>query len=63
MTEDLASSLASYKVQLTQVDAALTTDPENDELMKLKQDLLEVGFWLVLLLVFVLEGIPINFSV
>ena len=40
--EDLTNSLDTYKVQLTQVQAALTLDPENDELLKLQQDLEEV---------------------
>ncbi|CAK8681491.1 unnamed protein product [Clavelina lepadiformis] len=34
--------LASYKAQLTQVEAALTLDPGNEDLLKLKEDLLEV---------------------
>nr|CAB3266398.1 survival of motor neuron-related-splicing factor 30-like [Phallusia mammillata] len=42
MAEDLSASLTNYKVQLTQVEAALSSDPENDELLKLKQDLEEV---------------------
>lgn len=35
-------SLDNYKVQLTQVEAALTLDGENEELLKLKKDLIEV---------------------
>ena len=42
MADDLVASLSAYKVQLAQVEAALTASPENDELLKLKQDLLEV---------------------
>ena len=42
MAEDLSATLATYKVQLQQVEAALTNSPDNDELLKLKQDLLEV---------------------
>ncbi|KAH0557251.1 survival of motor neuron-related-splicing factor 30 isoform X2 [Cotesia glomerata] len=34
--------LQNYKLQLQQVEAALTTDPTNEELMKLKIDLEEV---------------------
>ncbi|OXU20028.1 survival of motor neuron-related-splicing factor 30 isoform X2 [Nasonia vitripennis] len=34
--------LQNYKLQLQQVEAALTTDPENEELLKLKIDLEEV---------------------
>ena len=46
MADDLANSLSTYKVQLTQVEAALASSPDNDELLKLKQDLLEVGYCL-----------------
>lgn len=42
MAEDLGQSLHTYKVQLEQVEAALTSDPSNAELLKLKGDLLEV---------------------
>ncbi|XP_077295502.1 survival of motor neuron-related-splicing factor 30 [Arctopsyche grandis] len=38
MDEDLRN----YRLQLQQVEAALTTDPENEELIKLKADLQEV---------------------
>lgn len=34
--------LASYKIQLQQVEAALLTEPDNDELTKLKSDLEEI---------------------
>ena len=44
MAEDLAATLATYKVQLQQVEAALTNSPDDDELNKLKQDLLEVSY-------------------
>lgn len=40
--EDLSASLDNYKVQLSQVEAALSVDAENEELVKLKQDLQEV---------------------
>jgi len=39
MTE---ADLNTYKLQLQQVEAALTTDPENEELITLKSDLEEV---------------------
>jgi len=39
MTE---SDLNTYKLQLQQVEAALTTDPENEELIQLKTDLEQV---------------------
>ncbi|KAH9512619.1 Survival of motor neuron--splicing factor 30 [Bulinus truncatus] len=34
--------LKTYELQLQQVEAALTTDPENEELLKLQKDLQEV---------------------
>ena len=43
MAEDLGATLATYKVQLQQVEAALNGSPDDDELNKLKQDLLEVS--------------------
>ncbi|MEE6486939.1 hypothetical protein FKM82_014734 [Ascaphus truei] len=42
MAEDLAKQLASYKAQLQQVEAALTANGENEDLLKLKKDLQEV---------------------
>ncbi|KAJ9577693.1 hypothetical protein L9F63_005773 [Diploptera punctata] len=42
MAEDLQGNLQNYKLQLQQVEAALTTDPTNEELLKLKVDLEEV---------------------
>lgn len=38
----MADDLQNYKLQQQQVEAALLTDPENTELLKLKQDLDEV---------------------
>jgi len=38
----MADDLQNYKLQLQQVEAALLTDPENSELLKLKKDLEEV---------------------
>ncbi|XP_038207677.1 survival of motor neuron-related-splicing factor 30-like [Zerene cesonia] len=38
----MADDLRNYKLQLQQVEAALLTDPENEELLKLKTDLEEV---------------------
>jgi len=35
-------NLTNYRVQLQQVDAALTSDPDNEDLVKLKNDLEEV---------------------
>ncbi|XP_030058628.1 survival of motor neuron-related-splicing factor 30 [Microcaecilia unicolor] len=42
MAEELAKQLAGYKAQLQQVESALSTDEENDDLLKLKKDLQEV---------------------
>ncbi|KAG0718388.1 Survival of motor neuron-related-splicing factor 30 [Chionoecetes opilio] len=42
MAEEMGPSLHTYKVQLEQVEAALTSDSTNAELLKLKNDLLEV---------------------
>ncbi|XP_046994974.1 survival of motor neuron-related-splicing factor 30 [Schistocerca americana] len=42
MADDLQGNLQNYKLQLQQVEAALTTDPDNEELKKLKVDLEEV---------------------
>uniref|UniRef100_A0A3P8WFP7 Survival of motor neuron-related-splicing factor 30 n=1 Tax=Cynoglossus semilaevis TaxID=244447 RepID=A0A3P8WFP7_CYNSE len=42
MSDDLMKQLSSYKAQLQQVDVALSTDPENEDLQKLHKDLQEV---------------------
>lgn len=42
MTDELKLNLDTYKLQLQQVEAALTAEPTNEELLKLKQDLVEV---------------------
>ncbi|XP_077311189.1 survival of motor neuron-related-splicing factor 30 isoform X1 [Lithobates pipiens] len=42
MAEELAKQLAGYKAQLQQVEAALTADADNEDLLKLKKDLTEV---------------------
>lgn len=42
MAEDLPESLKTYKVHLEQVQAALTSDPTNEDLLKLQGDLEEV---------------------
>ncbi|NXQ03309.1 SPF30 factor, partial [Vidua macroura] len=39
MSEDLAKQLASYKAQLQQVEAALSGNADNEDLLKLKKDL------------------------
>lgn len=39
MSEDLVKQLSSYKAQLQQVEVALSTDPENEDLLKLQKDL------------------------
>ena len=40
--EDYQAALDNYKLQLGQVNAALSGDAQNPELLKLKQDLTEV---------------------
>ncbi|XP_029925722.1 survival of motor neuron-related-splicing factor 30 [Myripristis murdjan] len=42
MSDDLVKQLSSYKAQLQQVEAALSTDTENEDLLKLQKDLQEV---------------------
>ncbi|KAK3598700.1 hypothetical protein CHS0354_003257 [Potamilus streckersoni] len=42
MAEDLKANLASYKLQLQQVESSLAEDPENEDLIKLQKDLQEV---------------------
>ncbi|XP_075997871.1 survival of motor neuron-related-splicing factor 30 [Genypterus blacodes] len=42
MSEDLMKQLSSYKAQLQQVEAALSTDQDNEDLLKLQKDLQEV---------------------
>lgn len=44
MSEDLAKQLASYKAQLQQVEAALSGNADNEDLLKLKKDL-QVRTW------------------
>lgn len=39
MSDDLVKQLSSYKAQLQQVEAALSTDTENEDLLKLQKDL------------------------
>ncbi|TNM99323.1 survival of motor neuron-related-splicing factor 30 [Takifugu rubripes] len=42
MSEELMKQLNSYKAQLQQVEVALSTDTENEDLQKLQKDLQEV---------------------
>lgn len=42
MGDDLQENFKTYKLQLQQVEASLTTDPTNGDLLKLKCDLQEV---------------------
>lgn len=42
MSDDLTKQLSSYKAQLQQVEVALSTDQENEDLLKLQKDL-QVG--------------------
>lgn len=39
-TSDTESTLQEYEIQLEQVEIALKSDPSNEELLKLKQDLI-----------------------
>lgn len=39
----MADDLSNYKLQLQQVEVALLTDPDNAELLKLKDDIGESG--------------------
>lgn len=40
--DDPVSQLANYKLQLGQVEAALTADQDNEELITLRKDLEEI---------------------
>lgn len=40
----MADDLSNYKLQLQQVEVALLTDPENAELLKLKDDIGKISF-------------------
>lgn len=42
MSDELVKQLSNYKAQLQQVEAALSTDQENEDLLKLQKDLQEV---------------------
>ncbi|XP_028323611.1 survival of motor neuron-related-splicing factor 30 [Gouania willdenowi] len=42
MSEELMKQLNNYKAQLEQVDVALASDPDNEDLLKLQKDLQEV---------------------
>ncbi|CAH1774900.1 unnamed protein product [Owenia fusiformis] len=42
MAEELEANLSTYKLQLQQVEASLSNDPTNDDLLKLQKDLSEV---------------------
>ncbi|XP_047458480.1 survival of motor neuron-related-splicing factor 30 [Mugil cephalus] len=42
MSEELMKQLSSYKAQLQQVEVALSTDQDNEDLLKLQKDLQEV---------------------
>lgn len=51
MSEELVKQLSSYKAQLQQVEVALSTDPDNEDLLKLQKDLqvrVYVVFFIVL---------------
>lgn len=40
MDVDNEATLQEYQIQLEQVELALRSDPDNEELLKLKQDLI-----------------------
>lgn len=40
----MADDLSNYKLQLQQVEVALLTDPDNAELLKLKDDIGKLNF-------------------
>ncbi|XP_061181457.1 survival of motor neuron-related-splicing factor 30-like [Saccostrea echinata] len=42
MADEQQENLSTYRLQLQQVEASLTTDPDNEDLNKLKKDLQEV---------------------
>uniref|UniRef100_A0A915ERM1 Uncharacterized protein n=1 Tax=Ditylenchus dipsaci TaxID=166011 RepID=A0A915ERM1_9BILA len=42
MSSAASSELDNYRIQLEQVEAALVAEPENEELIKLKEDLVEI---------------------
>ncbi|OWF54268.1 survival of motor neuron-related-splicing factor 30-like [Mizuhopecten yessoensis] len=42
MADELQSNLATYRLQLQQVEASLANDADNEDLLKLKKDLQEV---------------------
>lgn len=47
MSDDLMKQLSSYKAQLQQVEVALSTDPDNEDLLKLQKDLqVCVSLWI-----------------
>lgn len=50
MSEELVKQLSSYKAQLQQVEVALSTDPDNEDLLKLQKDL-QVRVYVVLFIV------------
>lgn len=45
MSEDLAANLRNYQIQLQQVEAALSNEQDNEELIKLKHDLIVMLFY------------------
>lgn len=47
MSEELVKQLSSYKAQLQQVEVALSTDQDNEDLLKLQKDL-QVRVWVVI---------------
>ncbi|OQV22298.1 putative Survival of motor neuron-related-splicing factor 30 [Hypsibius exemplaris] len=61
--EELSTNLSSYKLQLRQVEAALTNQPNNEELLALQQNLQEVIDLTLELIAQVRADVPLNSGV
>lgn len=48
----MADELSNYKLQLQQVEVALLSDPDNNELLKLKEDIGEKKIKIVLFTIY-----------
>jgi len=58
--DELSANLSSYKLQLRQVEAALTNQPDNEELLALQQNLQEVIDLTLELIAQVRADVPFN---
>lgn len=52
MSEDLAANLRNYQIQLQQVEAALSNEQDNEELNKLKHDLIVMLFYYSIIVIY-----------